>query len=217
MKKIFTLLAAILVFAGIAKAEPVVQKTVLKIQDWFGEPVCTPYVVDLSYENGVYTIENFADSGVALSFTYDNETYMSSLCDTNLSPLDPEGDEYVLIDPNTGNGAEILMKNFMGEDETLTFYSPTFFKSSFLVFEDEKGPYIYCDMYALEEADDPDSFYDYWMLDMHFRAVEDDNAVGFTTSESAPVYYNLQGVRIDNPSDGMFIKKSGNTTTKVML
>lgn len=35
---------------------------------------------------------------------------------------------------------------------------------------------------------------------------------------TAPVeYYNLQGVKVENPSNGIFIKKQGNKTTKVVL
>lgn len=35
--------------------------------------------------------------------------------------------------------------------------------------------------------------------------------------DSEPVYYNLQGVRVANPANGIYIKKQGNTTTKIIL
>ena len=36
--------------------------------------------------------------------------------------------------------------------------------------------------------------------------------------ENAPVeYYNLQGVKVANPENGLFIKKQGAKTTKVVL
>ena len=35
---------------------------------------------------------------------------------------------------------------------------------------------------------------------------------------NAPVeYYNLQGVKVENPSNGIFIKKQGTKATKVVL
>ena len=35
---------------------------------------------------------------------------------------------------------------------------------------------------------------------------------------NAPVeYYNLQGVKVANPENGLFIKKQGNKATKVIL
>ena len=37
-------------------------------------------------------------------------------------------------------------------------------------------------------------------------------------AENAPVeYYNLQGVKVANPENGIFIKKQGSKTTKVVL
>lgn len=37
------------------------------------------------------------------------------------------------------------------------------------------------------------------------------------TEEVAPVYYNLQGVRVANPSNGIFIVKKGNKTSKQVI
>ena len=38
------------------------------------------------------------------------------------------------------------------------------------------------------------------------------------TVEETPVeYYNLQGVKVDNPSNGLYIKRQGNKVTKVIL
>lgn len=40
---------------------------------------------------------------------------------------------------------------------------------------------------------------------------------GIVADDSTPVYYNLNGVRINNPEKGIFIKRQGNKTTKVIL
>ncbi|MDE5882018.1 MAG: hypothetical protein K2H60_09830 [Muribaculaceae bacterium] len=37
------------------------------------------------------------------------------------------------------------------------------------------------------------------------------------TEDAAPVYYNLQGVRVANPSNGIFIVKKGNKTSKQVI
>ena len=39
---------------------------------------------------------------------------------------------------------------------------------------------------------------------------------GIDAEQAAPVYYNLQGVRIDNPENGLFIVKKGNKVSKVI-
>ena len=52
-----------------------------------------------------------------------------------------------------------------------------------------------------------------------FEVPGDATAIESVDAEvSAPVeYYNLQGVKVANPSNGLFIKKQGNKTTKVIL
>ena len=40
---------------------------------------------------------------------------------------------------------------------------------------------------------------------------------GVIADSEAPVYYNLQGVQVSNPENGIFIKKTGNKVTKVAL
>ena len=36
--------------------------------------------------------------------------------------------------------------------------------------------------------------------------------------ENAPVeYFNLQGVRVENPEAGLYIRRQGNTATKVLV
>ncbi|MCH5326495.1 MAG: hypothetical protein J1E29_04740 [Duncaniella sp.] len=49
---------------------------------------------------------------------------------------------------------------------------------------------------------------------------EDPNAAlnNIAAEANAPVvYYNLQGVRVENPANGLYIRKQGNTVTKVVL
>lgn len=40
---------------------------------------------------------------------------------------------------------------------------------------------------------------------------------GLDVENEAPVYYNLQGVRVDNPAKGIYIERRGKRTSKVML
>jgi tetrahydromethanopterin S-methyltransferase subunit A len=44
------------------------------------------------------------------------------------------------------------------------------------------------------------------------------NKVAINNDANAPVeYYNLQGVKVANPSNGVFIKVQGNKSTKVYI
>jgi hypothetical protein len=44
------------------------------------------------------------------------------------------------------------------------------------------------------------------------------SVANIAVDENAPVeYFNLQGVRVANPAKGLFIRRQGNTTTKVLV
>lgn len=43
------------------------------------------------------------------------------------------------------------------------------------------------------------------------------NVVNIDADSSAPVYYNMHGVKVDNPANGLFIKVVGGKATKVLL
>ena len=38
-----------------------------------------------------------------------------------------------------------------------------------------------------------------------------------TPSDAPVVYYNLQGMRVDNPQGGIFIRRQGNESTKILI
>ena len=48
--------------------------------------------------------------------------------------------------------------------------------------------------------------------------VTEASAASIVSSENAPaVYYNLQGVEVANPQNGLYIVKRGNTVTKQVI
>ncbi len=56
-----------------------------------------------------------------------------------------------------------------------------------------------------------------WLTDAQLSGVEDVIVDGID-NENAPVeYFNLQGVRVENPSNGLYIKRQGNKVTKVIV
>ena len=57
-------------------------------------------------------------------------------------------------------------------------------------------------------------------LYINFLATKDDSAISNIIADdaNAPVeYFNLQGVRVENPANGLYIKRQGNTVTKVIV
>ncbi len=65
-----------------------------------------------------------------------------------------------------------------------------------------------------------DGTYTFTANDAEIKVVLCDNAVGIEeigAEEGAVEYYNLQGVKVENPAGGIFIKKQAGKTTKVVL
>ena len=58
-----------------------------------------------------------------------------------------------------------------------------------------------------------------WELkNFRLTGVSDDSGVDGIDSENSPVYFfNLQGARVNNPENGIFIRVQGNKTQKVLV
>lgn len=59
-----------------------------------------------------------------------------------------------------------------------------------------------------------------WKNFTNYVALPGDSGIDSAVADEADapaVYYNLQGVRVDNPEKGLYIKRQGNKTTKVVL
>ena len=57
------------------------------------------------------------------------------------------------------------------------------------------------------------------MIFLPFNPFTETSGVGaIEADENAPVeYFNLQGVRVENPSNGIFIRRQGSEVTKVAV
>lgn len=57
---------------------------------------------------------------------------------------------------------------------------------------------------------DPKSMEMYFSVETGVEGIE-------AEADAAPVYYNLQGMKVENPANGIFIVKKGNTTSKTII
>ena len=79
---------------------------------------------------------------------------------------------------------------------------------------------VYLNIYMANNYAQNNKHDNLWMLvDMVNVSSEGDAGVaGVIAEENAPVeYFNLQGVRVDNPSNGIFIKRQGSKVSKVVV
>lgn len=224
MKKILTLLTVALAAVSASHAEPVVQNVKLRLYDFNGTvKMCDNCSSDLIYEDGVYTIENFLNSYVPLSFMYDKEEKKTTFCGDNYYlPYDDEENGWdttygSIYDDLTDEEAECVLYNFEGEEETV-LYAPEFYLPYCgVIVPSAERPYLQMSMYLYTDLD-YEGYTDWLTLFMNFDLVEDDSAVeGIPGENAAPAYYNLQGVRVANPENGLFIMRHGIKAEKVIL
>ena len=48
-------------------------------------------------------------------------------------------------------------------------------------------------------------------------SIDNINSDSVAAEEGTPIYYNLQGARVDNPSNGVYIRVINNKAEKVVL
>lgn len=239
MKKIFTLIAALACMAGTAYAqEDTTQDITIYVSDWSdADNVAEPFYCTMTYADGVYTIEDYLYLGCNLSFKLPTQPKTGAYVkDVTLlgDNLDTESDPgYVYIyDPDMVDeegyweSPILYLEGFNGEDLT-EWYWPCFYPSYNSYWfdaakynEDKKCWYVTFCMDATDGYDSSDWTYfavDFWMKNCGEVVLEESGVEGIATENAAPVYYNLQGVRVANPENGLFIKRQGTKAEKVAL
>lgn len=216
MKKISTLLAGLMLVSSVASAESVT----VRIQDSYGEDLYESFTTDLTYEDGVYTFANFFNSNTPLSFTFEEpELYDYAGVEICGNVYESNGYSYPLA--SDGNFAVYVLHLLDNGGEEVVWY-----------------PYIYTpDMYSwVSHIDKEYSQFDYYARFMFAGVFMDNTSTGWlclnfyfndlkTTAiedvnvdENAPVeFFNLNGQRVENPENGVFIRKQGNKTSKVVI
>lgn len=236
MKKIFTLLALVLTMTLAAYAETVTSPvTIYTYANGTDTMVCNPYETTVSYEDGVYTLQNFLWSECPFSFRLQADPENGSYGAIELLPdtfsISGENLYYWLIDPalleqdgdDYYNG--IWLDNYYDSGQDEFMYYPTIYNDSTFTFtyyssaDNEKPWYVNFCFDAQGWLEESQNWAWIWFdasfympdLSKSASAVESLGA-----SDEAPVYRNLQGVRVANPEKGVFLKTQGGKIVKVI-
>lgn len=165
-----------------------------------------------------------------ISFEFDNGTHDTYVTITDLGfPDDTEGlyvDKVAYLDDflctqRCNPGDEILHLVATGESET----NSCSFASMPYRYDATR---LYYDLYGTSFVyNDPDDPWDYDVNYTPFSDLQEVRLLGdpddvaldrIEADDSAPVeFFNLQGVRVDNPANGIFIRRQGNKAEKVNL
>lgn len=154
-----------------------------------------------------YTAGNFNPKNVAkVTYTGNIYTYYGS-------PyfLTPDGEDFISFTVEEENGEKIEVEDLYG-------------------YENVEYTYVY----KTSEAEIAEGYYQYYVylyvkgyvgedsaIDLSLAFGYNDTSTGVTNveaSEKAPVeYYNLQGVKVADPSNGIFIRHQGNKVSKISI
>lgn len=228
MKQIFTFLTAAL-FAGSISATA--ETVTVYVQDYNYNDIGKAYDTDLTRnEDGSYTIGDVLGSGCPVSFKFDVPGADES------SNIELEGNNLYYVEGSTYP----YLLTADGDYATCYAYSPTDDSKTTILW-----PYLYTDGYSyvyrydmsLPEnqgykefmgcvlvsgtAADEVSSAGYYYLNFYFDEISLPTSgveAAFVNSENAPVeYFNLQGVRVVNPQNGIFIRRQGDEVEKVLV
>lgn len=240
MKKFFTILMLGALSCGIAQAEPVSGKYTLYLRDKNNVEVADSFAdTTISCENNVYTIHNIFDSGANLSFILPADAVVPEDATYNTYVAEPAGDNrveysnYFRIMDEDGNIAGATFYNCEGEEYfyeecpmTKLTFNPNRMKGYYYGDQEDEDGYTWAwvlslAFYGLNDAlfahDAPYYASDWMFINAWIPnlAAEEGSVTGLASDTCAPQYYNLQGVRVMNPENGIYIMQKGNKVVKV--
>lgn len=237
MKKIFTCLAiaAMTVSAVSANAEGIKISLTGYTWDYDANKELSSFASTINTElvnngDGSYTIPDFLNSGWPVSFKFsDSEAMGDGAAITITSSIDIYGEGYedlpYLMAPN-GDSLELAIATT--DNNTVYVYDPYIYigtsSYSSIIYgypngiTDNGKTYKYWAYFSLAGYDDEDNDA-YLDLEFYFGDMAEDSAVSeISADKNAPVeYYNMNGLRVENPTNGLYIRRQGGEVKKVMV
>lgn len=166
-------------------------------------------------EDGTYTLKNIFNTDYSISYTIGNFNPNNIALVTFTGNIDEE--DYFLTP--AGKYMHVTVEDESGETQEVKFLYGTAGKDYSYVEKttDEEGNVLYdvC-LNVSGFVNNNTGLFDMYLA---FSYSPKTNAVSFVEiNENAPVeYYNLQGVKVAEPSNGIFIRRQGSKTTKVAI
>lgn len=224
MKKFFLLLTVFFFGASLIKAETVtcyIDKYNYDTESY--EAAFQSFTTELTVdENGVYTLADFFNSGCPVSWTlspvegvgYDNMTFADNCYYT------PSDDTYKWFFDYTNNEYAVCKGFLEANSEDSVTFSYTYLEEegdSYSEASAIEGYKCYSSINVYSQSDDT-AYNNYYYISFYHNVDASSGIADAAVDENCPAeYYNLQGVRINNPSNGLYICRKGNATTKVYV
>lgn len=236
MKKIFTsmAIAAMALSAASVNAEEISISLSGYTYDYDTSTYLSQFAATINTEltdngDGTYTIPNFIGSEAPLTFKFNEREASADGADvtiTSATSIYGEGYEDIpyLMTPNN----EYMELHFTSSDNTdIVVYDPYIYIGNYsyssIIYGYPNGitnngkTYKYWAYLSLAGYDEAD--YDAYVdLEFYFGDMDNSAVSEISADKNAPVeYYNMNGIRVENPTNGLFIRKQGGEVKKVMV
>lgn len=140
------------------------------------------------------------------------------------------GDYSIMPDNNVYGSSEAAVRPYESVNKNIWWHDSGNEREAAAAFVHDADRYRQYVEFTLDEptkvwvgmgknTDTSDGYWQAW-ADQKLEMLNENSGVESaiaTEVEAAPVYYNLQGVRVANPSNGIFIVKKGNKTSKQVI
>ncbi len=173
-------------------------------------------------EDGSWTVADFIQSGVPFSFKFNKlEAVGDKSGITITSNFKEEGEKDFLLD-SEDKPIEGLLVNYQGKGAEITLLNPNVYNnlsySYVKKYDVEKDGYEYKATFTVMATDENSTPYTLYVSFTFDDQSNDPSAASIVNVETAPAeYYNLQGVKVTDPSNGIYLRRQGNQTTKVIV
>lgn len=218
MKKLFTLALTLMATVAVSQAEVLT----FSVYDDDNATYCQDFVSEFTINaDGSYTIANFANTGQPLSFTtdalVDDQNNNITFTGDNISLLADYSLAYILN--SDGSYATGVVYDESGTATNLNYIYVYYGEYSTLYPEVADGVRTISGSISFSGDLDSGDYASYYYAYFSFDDPNYDSIKSVTTNdEETPVeYYNMQGMRISNPENGIFIRRQGSNTSKVMI
>lgn len=156
------------------------------------------------YDNGVYEVVNFLGEGYEGNVEF---TIEGGYIEIANAQEDEDGDEYITL-TDTADASDFMAYVHAGSRSS--FYGNGEYDLEGVVYEDMAYFYI-----SLPNGDD----YDQDIVTIYWNKKEGTDAItGINADSEEPIeYYNLSGIRVENPTPGIYIIRQGARVTKAII
>lgn len=204
--------------------EPIGEEGVtVYIDNYDGDAVADPFETTLvANSDGSYTLNNVMSSDQPLSFKFTDS--IDNWADVEItSPLDTSVTYPYLMSADGKNYLFCTVYGFDGNAGAYEFTYPYIYPEGCGVYcydpTDANNKYKYYASFCLNAFDaDAKKSVGWFYLEFLFGENGTVKVNSVNADENAPVeYYNLNGMRVENPANGIFIRKQGSNVKKVAI